>query len=81
MYNFKILDSFLLIFYLWTLELTIVALKIRLSVKFPPMGLILRSQFSNLGKNIQNNKKIAEKLAQLIQTRKCKIRMNAQGQT
>ena len=40
-----VLGSFSLIFDLWTPELAIFVLKIKLSVKFPPRGLVLRSQF------------------------------------
>ena len=40
-------------FSLWTLELSMFDMNIRFSVKFPPRGLILRSQFWNLGPNIR----------------------------
>ena len=45
-----------LIFDLWTLELAIFDLKIGFPVKFPPRGLILRSQFWNLGPEIPPKK-------------------------
>ena len=51
------MGSILLIFGLWTLELILFDLKIGFSVKFPPMGLVLRSQFWILGPKIQKNKK------------------------
>ena len=50
----KNLESMFLVFDLWTPELTSFNLKIGFSVKFPPRGLILRSQFGNLGQNIAN---------------------------
>ena len=46
----------LLNFGLWMLELLIFDLKIRFSVKFPPRGLILRSQFWILGPKTQKIK-------------------------
>ena len=51
-----ILGSIFLVVGLWTPELIIVELKIWWSVNIPPMGLILRSQFSNLGPHIQKYK-------------------------
>ena len=45
----KFLGSIFLLFGLWALELVMFDLKIGLSVKFPPRGLILRSQLWNLG--------------------------------
>ena len=52
-----ITDSCFLFFDLRTLELAIFDLKIGFSVNCPPRGLILRSQFWNLGPRIQKNKK------------------------
>ena len=39
-------------FSLWTMELATLDLKIRSSVTLPLLGLVLRSQFWNLGPNI-----------------------------
>ena len=49
-----------LIFDLWALELAMFDLNIGFPVKCPPTGLILRSQFWNLGP------KMAERLAQVL---------------
>ena len=45
--------SIILIVGLWTLELIIFDLNIGFSMRFPPRGLILRSQFWNLRPTIQ----------------------------